>query len=54
MFRVLQLFVAIAWLLPGAAAAAEKAPHNVVLIYADDLGFGYVACNGGRVPVTSA
>jgi arylsulfatase A-like enzyme len=31
-------------------AAAEKSPVNVLLIYADDLGFGDVSCNGGAIP----
>ena len=34
----------------GAAEAADAGRPNIVLIYADDLGFGDVACNGGKIP----
>lgn len=33
----------------GAARAAPPIPRNIVVIYADDLGFGDVACNGGSI-----
>jgi arylsulfatase A-like enzyme len=50
MFKFLTLFLAIASPLAPFAAAAEKAPLNVVLIYVDDLGYGDVSCNGGAIP----
>jgi arylsulfatase A-like enzyme len=50
MFKFLSCFLVIAGLGSEAAAGGEKAPLNVVLIYADDLGFGDVSCNGGAIP----
>ena len=41
---------ATACLLPSGAQAAEEKPRNVVVIYADDLGYGDVGCYGAKLP----
>jgi len=43
---------AAACLLPGGVKAAEKRPRNMVLIYADDLGYGDVGCYGATKVAT--
>jgi arylsulfatase A-like enzyme len=43
---------AAACLLPGRAMAAQERPRNVVLIYADDLGYGDVGCYGATKVAT--
>jgi arylsulfatase A-like enzyme len=40
-----------AWLLPAALAASDAVPTNLVLIVADDLGYGDVACFGGGASI---
>jgi arylsulfatase A-like enzyme len=39
-------------LLPGRAEAAQEKPRNIVLIYADDLGYGDVSCYGATKVAT--
>ena len=43
---------ATACLLPHRAQAAEEKPRNVVIIYADDLGYGDVGCYGATKVAT--
>jgi arylsulfatase A-like enzyme len=43
---------ATACLLPGLTQAAQARPRNVVLIYADDLGYGDVGCYGATKVAT--
>jgi arylsulfatase A-like enzyme len=43
---------ATACLLPHRAEAAEEKPRNVVIIYADDLGYGDVGCYGATKVAT--
>ena len=43
---------ATACLLPGLTKAAQARPRNVVLIYADDLGYGDVGCYGATKVAT--
>jgi arylsulfatase A-like enzyme len=45
----LVLFLAFSGLLPD---GVEAGPPNIVIIYADDLGFGDVSCNGARAGLT--
>ena len=45
-------FVAAATLLPTGGKAAEKRQPNLVLIYADDLGYGDVGCYGATKVAT--
>ncbi len=49
--RRLGIAAVLTTLLSLSVAAAEPAPRpNVVLIYADDLGYGDVSCQGGKIP----
>ena len=48
-----RLSLCAAGLAPAAAAGQQPAaPPNVIIIYADDLGFGDLSCNGSRTIAT--
>ena len=51
MFRPVHLLI-LTGLVGSASLATGAAPPNVVLIYADDIGFGDVSCNGARPGLT--
>ena len=45
------LFISLCSLLPsGAALAANSSPPNILVILADDLGYGDLSCHGGKIP----
>src|SRR5687767_6849745 len=46
--RFLFFLVAIAFLCSSEISAAESQKPNIILIYADDLGYGDVSCYGAR------
>lgn len=51
MSRFAPLIAVVACALPGfAQSIAADSPPNVVLIYADDLGYADISCFGGRTP----